>query len=168
MSNTRPAGARLNRSLYYTLIGASAAMWFSGVAWLVLHYFARAEGEFGIVLHPLEPVMLQVHGFVLIPALLSLGGILFGHIGSGWNYKKNKISGLLMLALFAILIGTGYILYYTGSDLIRQASSLAHWITGLAAPALFARHALRRIANQMSRRGGANTPDLDRKAAIAT
>ena len=112
--------------------------------------------------------MLQVHGFVLIPALLSLGGILFGHIGSGWNYKKNKISGLLMLALFAILIGTGYILYYTGSDLIRQASSLAHWITGLAAPALFARHALRRIANQMSRRGGANTPDLDRKAAIAT
>ena len=142
MSNTRPAGARLNRSLYCTLIGASGAMWISGVIWLVLHNFARTEGKFGIVSHPLEPVMLQVHGFILIPALLSLGGIVFGHIGSGWRYKKNKISGLLMLSSFAILIGTGYVLYYTGSDLIRQASSLAHWIIGLAAPALFVKHAV--------------------------
>lgn len=156
MSNRKSAGARLNQSLYYTLISSSATMWVSGVAWLFLHYFARTEGEFGIVLHPLEPVMLQIHGFVLIPALLSLGGILFGHIGSGWNYKKNKISGLLMLALFAILIGTGYILYYTGSDLIRQTSSFAHWITGLVIPALFFQHAQKRVRRDFLTNRGLN------------
>lgn len=150
MSNSKPVGAKLNQSLYYTLVGSSAAMWFSGVAWLVLHYFARTEGEFGIVTHPLEPIMLQVHGFVLMPALLSLGGILFGHIGNGYKYKRNKISGLTMLALFTILIGTGYILYYTGSDLIRQASSLAHWVIGLAAPALFVKHAVIRAKRTSS------------------
>lgn len=142
MKPHKPSPAKLGRSLYKTLLASSAALWATGAAWLLFHYFGRSEGEFGIVTHPLESVMLQLHGFVLIPALMSLGGIVFGHVEKGWNYRKNKKSGITMLAAFALLIGTGYILYYTGSDALRAASSLAHWITGLVAPAVLVKHAL--------------------------
>ena len=158
MSISKPAGAKLNQSLHCTLIGSSAALWITGAVWLILHNFAQVEGEFGIVPHLLEPVMLQLHGFVLIPALLSFGGILFGHIGNGWNYRKNKISGVIMLAALILLIGTGYVLYYTGSDIMRQASSLAHWITGLAAPLVFLKHSVKRVNRSLSTSRGTIRP----------
>lgn len=167
MNNAKLRGAKLSRSLYYTLIASSSALWVTGAAWLLFHYFGRSEGEFGIVTHPLESVMLQVHGFMLIPALLSLGGIVFGHIGSGWRYQKNKISGLSMLALFTLLAGTGYVLYYTGSDAIRHASSLAHWIAGLAAPAFFVKHGFLHLKRRTSVRPAAESVTANRNPALA-
>ncbi len=163
MKKHQSGSAKLNRPLYLTLLTSSLALWLTGAAWLCLHYFGRTEGEFGIVTHPLESVMLQFHGFVFIPALLSLGAILFGHIGSAWNYRKNKSTGLIMVAIFALLIGSGYILYYTGSDALRQASSFAHWITGLVAPVIFIQHALIRARRSAGRRNATSN-----EAAIAS
>lgn len=158
MKDGRQGKATLNRPLYYTLLAASAGLWASGALWLLLHHFARTQGPFGETIHPLEPVMLQLHGFFLIPALMAFGGIMFGHVGAVWRFRKNRGSGFVMLAAFALLAATGYALYYAGGDALRQAASLTHWICGLAAPAALLRHAFLRGARARPARRAASLP----------
>lgn len=120
-------------------------MWLTGVAWLALHFYGRTEGDYGPLVNPLEPLMLQMHGLFLIPALLSLGGILFSHIGLGWRQVFKRLSGLTLLATFIVLTVSGYFLYYAGDQMIRAMATYSHWGVGIAAPAPFIWHLLVRI-----------------------
>lgn len=135
-------------------------MWATGVAWLWLHLMMSVEGEFGPTLHPFEPLMLQLHGLFLIPILLGVGGILFGHMGRGWRQSGKRLSGLLTLTVFSLLAITGYLLYYTGNDLIRDAAKYAHWVVGGAAPILLIWHMIIR-----ARRAPKNTQAKSEKVS---
>lgn len=93
--------------------------------------------------------MLRLHGFFLIPTLISLGPIIFGHIGYGWRWRVKRPSGLITLTALSVLIGTGYLLYYASDEVMRDIAKYAHWAVGAAAPGALIWHMLTRI-NRLS------------------
>jgi len=66
----------------------------------------------------------KIHGGAAMVALLVLGA-LTAHVKRGWKAAKNRLSGVLLLALNAFLVATGYGLYYAADEDFR--SWLIHW-----------------------------------------
>ncbi|MEK6637280.1 MAG: hypothetical protein AABY88_04270 [Pseudomonadota bacterium] len=129
-------------------MGSSAILWLTGAAWVLLHYFGEIAGEFGPETNPAQPWLLRIHGLVLIPAILVGGSLLTVHIPKGWKDKSQKIGGIVLTVFFASLIISGYMLYYIGSDDLRNLSSMFHWIVGILAPASFIWHYTHRYSNR--------------------
>lgn len=96
---------------------------------------------------------LVMHGVSAAFALLAIGAILPGHLRVAWIARRNRISGIAMLLVMALLMLSGLMLYY-GSEEIRDATVLTHWIVGGAVIAAFPLHLVlgrRDIANDGAR-----------------
>lgn len=133
--------------LYITGIG----VWLTGSLWLLYHYFLVKQGEFGPAANPLEPWWLKLHGAFSFAAVWMLG-LLWGiHITKLWPHKRKRWSGGMLTGVFALLIGSGYLLYYVGDDRVRPAISILHWGIGLACPVFFGWHRLGRRAARNAR-----------------
>lgn len=131
----------LHRRLAYATF---AALWASGAAWLLFHYFLYTEGEFGPAAHPLEAWWLRLHGLAAMLALVALGSLATHHMRIAWGRRRNLRTGLPMLALSAWLAATGYALYYFTSDDNAAWLPRLHWIAGLALPVWLFIHVPRR------------------------
>lgn len=132
--------AKLARWQVRLLGWSGGILWISGVAWLLAHYFGRIDGEFGPQANPAEPWLLRLHGAAVIAALLGAGSLLVVHVWRGWQYRGQRLLGLLLTTTAALLILTGYMLYYVGGDAVRNWVSAAHWIAGLIAMPIFVMH----------------------------
>jgi len=123
-------GTPARRALYAVLVALVA----SGLWWLGAHYAAMLFGSDVDDLHRLarEAIALKVHGAAAFAILLALGAMAAYHVRRGWALNRNRASGSIVLACFAILILTGYALYYLVGDDTRGGVSLAHWALGLA------------------------------------
>lgn len=116
---------------------SGAVLLITGIAWLVLDRWVRTEGEFGPEHHPAEHWMLIAHAFGAYAFLVILGAMIPVHIPLGWNRQRNRVSGVTVLTVCAILSLTALGLYYLGEDVTRNWTSLIHWVVGFAAvPAL--------------------------------
>jgi hypothetical protein len=129
-------GARHKRLAYNTF----ALLWASGGLWLLFHYFFGIDGDFGPEAHPLEAWWLRLHGLAAMLALVAVGSLATNHMRLAWNRKKNRRTGLPMLALTAWLAATGYALYYFSSDDNAAWLPLLHWAVGLALPLALVAH----------------------------
>ena len=134
--------ARLAGWQIWLLSISGAGLWLSGGAWLLLHYYGQKQGEFGLEMSPAEPWMMKVHGFFLIPALLGIGGMFVAHIPKGWDHARQRVGGVALCTILAVLIVSGYGLYYVGDDELHGWTSIAHWCLGLALPMVFLWHYL--------------------------
>ena len=67
-------------------------------------------------------------------ALIVTGSLLPVHVRRGWHQRKNVIAGSIIVAILALLIASGYALYYYGGEDARPLISALHWIVGLCAP----------------------------------
>lgn len=150
MAHTK--SGRLARWQLWLIMGSGAILWITGAAWVLLHYFGEVQGEFGPETNPAQPWLLRVHGLVLIPAILVLGSLLVAHIPKGWNDKSQRIVGIGLTTFFAALVLSGYMLYYIGTDYIRDFSSVFHWAIGLLIPVIFLWHYSHRYANKKIRK----------------
>ena len=122
------------------LYGVGVLLVLSGALWLWFHYFVRIEGDFGPTLHPLEPWWLRIHGISAAAFLIGFGTVLPGHVRRAWSAARNRVTGTIFFAIMLLLTLTGYLLYYIGSDSVREAMSLMHWVLGLALPVLAGLH----------------------------
>lgn len=122
------------------IYGIGLGLWSSGTLWLVFHYFMREQGEFGPAPNPLEHWWLAAHGLFAFAALWLLGLLWGKHIVGAWKTGRQRISGGLLFGILAVLIASGYLLYYAGGDDTRSVVSLIHWILGLALPLPFLVH----------------------------
>jgi hypothetical protein len=120
----------VRRALYAVL----TALVGSGVWWLGAHFAVALFGSDADDLHRLarEALALKVHGAAAFAILLALGAMAAHHVRRGWALDRNRASGTIVLACFAMLILTGYALYYLVGDDTRARISLAHWALGLA------------------------------------
>lgn len=132
--------ARLASWQIWLLSLPGAGLWLTGGGWLLLHYYGQTPGEFGPEMNPLEPWMMKLHGLFLIPALLGVGGMLVVHIPKGWAHRAQRVAGIALTGVLAILILTGYLLYYAGGETLREYGSLTHWLIGLGLPIVFLWH----------------------------
>ena len=138
MPNLR--SAKLASWQIWLLSLSGGGLWLTGAAWLLLHYFGQQPGEFGPAMNPLEPWMMILHGLVVVPLLLGVGGMFVAHIPKGWAFTHQRIAGIALGLVLVVLTVSGYLLYYLGDEALRAASSLIHWAIGLALPAVFVWH----------------------------
>jgi 4-amino-4-deoxy-L-arabinose transferase-like glycosyltransferase len=134
----------------WLIMCSGGILWLSGAAWVLLHYFGEIQGEFGPETNPAQPWLLKLHGLVLIPAILVFGSLLVAHIPKGWNDKGQRIGGIVVTGILVTLIISGYMLYYAGSDALREWSSTLHWIIGILLPVGFLWHYSHRYSNRKS------------------
>jgi len=132
--------SRRGKLAIYAILGAT---WGSGILWIVLHYFLARQGEFGSEPHPLERWTLALHGAGAFAALLLGGWLWKAHVAPWWDSPNRRASGIVLVALGAVLIVSGYLLYYASGDALRDFVGALHWTIGvlLAVPLLV--HALR-------------------------
>lgn len=134
---------RLGRSRRLGLYIVAVGVWLSGGAWLLFHYFFTRQNEFGPVENPLTPWWLRLHGAFGF-ASIWIFGLLWGvHVTVAWPRHRRRSSGGMLSAVFALLIVSGYLLYYTGDDSIRPVISVLHWGIGLICPVFFLFHRIR-------------------------
>lgn len=131
---TPPLSAQL-RPLQKSLIHVSTALlWLSGAAWL---YLKQPDD-----IHPVQPFLMKLHGAAAILFLLVFGGLWVTHIPAGWQQNDRRPSGSWLTGVNAILIITGWGLYYMGGESARHFASFVHGAVGLVLPVLLVVHIL--------------------------
>ena len=110
---------------------------FTGLIWLFFEFFV----DYSSSLHFLRIWSLRLHGAASYGFLIVFGMIISTHISFNWRVKKNRrISGIILVTFFVILILTGYGLYYSGNEQFRNFISYLHWICGSICSTFFIWH----------------------------
>jgi hypothetical protein len=123
-------GVSARRALYATI----AALVLSGAWWLWAHFadalFASRNDELERLAQ--EALALKVHGAAAFVVLLALGAMGAYHVRRGWGLRRNRGSGSMVVGACAMMVVTGYALYYLVTDTSRTSISVLHWGLGLA------------------------------------
>jgi hypothetical protein len=139
----------------YAVLGAT---WISGVTWLVLHYLLARHGEFGDEPHPLESWLLALHGACAFAALWLGGWLWSAHVLPWWSSDKRRSSGIVLIGVTAVLVVSGYLLYYASNENLRDVVRVLHWSIGLSLVLPLAVHALRSGRYRNSDAAGQDRP----------
>lgn len=122
---------RLTAFFVYTIFGALLVT--AGV-WLWAQTNLSSDSA-------IPSLMMKIHGAAAMAALILLG-TLFNHIRRGWTARKNRSSGVTLLAVYLFLISTGYGLYYCGDEQLRAIISRSHTWIGFGLVILIPGHVL--------------------------
>lgn len=129
-----PRGRR--RAVYLVL----GSLWVSGCLWLYLDQFLATHGQFGITPHPLESPILLLHGVVAIASMYLFGWITARHILRWWSARLRRISGAVLAAAFAILIVSGFALFFLVDADLQRGAALIHEVLGLGVTVFAVQH----------------------------
>lgn len=125
----RNGGAvQMSPALRLTVFAVCALLWLSGVLWLVLHFAFEPQTQFGPLPNPWEPAVMRLHGLLAVAGVFLLGWMAAGHVLMRWSSARNRISGLALAGCAALLIASGYALYYTTGTLHELASRTHEWL----------------------------------------
>ena len=113
------------------VLATSSVLALSGIAWLLSHYFLAEPNEFGPPRHPLERWWLGLHGGAAMAFLIVFGSVIPVHAPRARRARLNHRSGLTVVGIVALLVLTGFGLYYVGSEALRPWLSLGHWLIGI-------------------------------------
>jgi hypothetical protein len=119
-----------------------ALLWVSGIAWLVLHLAFEPRNEFGPLPHPWEAPLMRGHGLLAVGGVFLLGWLGAGHVLPRWRGSRNRVSGWTLLGCAALLVISGYALYYSVGPLHTGSAWLHEWL-GAAAIMVALAHWLR-------------------------
>jgi hypothetical protein len=123
---------RLSPHFRYAIYGAFAALFLSGVFWLLADGLKDSpEGE---IWQAISANLLMVHGGAAMLTLMLLGALVPVHGLRAWRAKKNRMTGAAMASLNGVLIVTAFGLYYLGSENVRPWLSTIHLAAGFALP----------------------------------
>jgi hypothetical protein len=114
------------RGLYASLLLLLA----SGLGWLAVHYTVGAGTGDGLP-HWSEPWWMRLHGAAVMASLFFVGTLLPGHAMRGWRMGRQRRLGLVLWTLLALLVVSGYLLYYFAPDDWRPAIGLTHSAIGV-------------------------------------
>ena len=129
---------RLNLGLRFWNYAAFAALFVTGVIWLVADQLKTSEN--GEAWQAIAASALMFHGMTAMIALILLGAMIPLHVQRSWRAGKNRITGFVMVATNAALVVTASGLYYAGSDELRTLVADVHIAVGLTLPALIVTH----------------------------
>jgi hypothetical protein len=137
---------RLRNEARYALYATLAATILTGLWWLAVHYGSGDE----LRRLAAEALALKIHGAASFAILIGFGAMSASHVRRGWSIARNRWSGSVVVGVFAVLMVSGYALYYLVDDGTRPAVSLAHWATGVGLAPILVAHI---VAGRRSRRG---------------
>jgi uncharacterized membrane protein YbjE (DUF340 family) len=139
MRHPRPDSIRLKHLQRYLLYVVVALLFLSGVAWAYWHYLAVSLNNFET---SAKSWAMKVHGAAAMAILVLIGMLLSSHVRFAWRAGRNRANGSLFLSAFAVLVITGYGLYYFGGERLRAWTSWLHLAVGLALPIFLLIHIL--------------------------
>jgi len=122
----------MSRALRATVLAVCALLWLSGCAWLVVHFAFAQQTQFGPLPNPAEAVLLRVHGIVAVAGVFLLGWVAAGHLIDRWGGSRNRLSGIVLAGSAALLVLSGYALYYT-TGALHEVAAAVHECLGVAA-----------------------------------
>lgn len=132
------------RLVYWTL----TLLVLSGAAWIVADQLkAGDDAEFW---QRTVATALMVHGGAAMIMLLLLGILIESHMRRAWRARRNRATGVVMIAFNTLLVVSAFLLYYAGSETLRPWISNGHIVLGLAMPVLVLLHV---IVGRRARRG---------------
>lgn len=120
----------IKRVFYTVFLG----LFITGCIWL---YLMKTNDDTPT---PTSFTLIKIHGALAMAALLCLGMLIPLHIQKGLKANKNVRSGLIMIVISSVLVMTGYALYYSSSDILRNDASLIHTILGIGFPVFLILH----------------------------
>ncbi len=135
---------RLVRWQRLVVYGSGGGLLLTGAVWLALHYSVGAGAD--QLPHPLEIWCLRLHAVAAFAALFGLGALAATHIPQGWRMSERQRwahqqqSGVLLCGLAALLVLTGYTLYYFAPEGIRAPLGWLHAAIGLVTGGLVLSH----------------------------
>lgn len=120
------------------------SLWLSGVLWIVLHYAFPQASAFGPGPNPWEAPTIRLHGLVAVASVFLLGWITARHVVDAWSANRRFASGLSLFIACAILVVSGYALYYVSTESIRISIALLHEVLGAGGVVFALAHWLKR------------------------
>jgi heme A synthase len=114
-----------------------ALVFLSGVAWAYWNYLVASPGDFEM---SAKAWAMKIHGAAAMIILVLIGILLNAHVRFAWRARRNRTNGSVLLSALAILIITGYGLYYAGGERLRLWTSWIHLAIGLVLPILVLIH----------------------------
>ena len=130
MAATNPTG--MSRVLRSWTIALLAALWVTGVIWIVLHCAFAGQSDFGPTPNAWEPSTLRIHGIIAFFAVFLLGFLTARHVSETWRWPRKRVSGLTLVTTYAVLALSGYALYYVTLDSAHTIAATVHEIIGTA------------------------------------
>lgn len=126
----------------------------TGAVWLWAEYVYQ-PGETGMEPYAIKHYAMLVHALFALVFVYAAGTLLYTHMQMAWRQQRNRASGAVMAVFAAVLVLSGYGLWYAGGETLRPLSEVAHWVTGFGLPPLLLLHALlgkRRVRAAATRR----------------
>ncbi len=117
-----------------------SALFFSGILWLVIHYFYNGQIEFDSPSAAWQPMLMKIHGATAMGALVILGVLIPAHMQRGWKQRRNLFAASILIGLCVVMILSGYGLYYCGDDQLRSWVSGVHSAAGCLLPFILLWH----------------------------
>ena len=127
---------RLNRPFKAVVYLSFGVLLVTGAWWM--YGQARLDDAYWVTLPRL---LMKIHGAAAMVSLVVLGALAM-HIRRGWKADKNRLSGVLLIAVNVFLIVSGYGLYYAGGEALREWLSRWHAWIGLVSGVLLPAHVL--------------------------
>lgn len=120
-----------------------AALFLTGVVWLVFEHYVRLETDFGPSRWARQATILQLHGWLSAFAIFLLGSVTAIHVIPQFNRGKKLKSGGPLFLITVFLSLSGIALYYISHEDFRRFVAIAHWAIGLSIPTLIATHVIK-------------------------
>lgn len=127
---------RLSRPFKALVYLAFGLLILTGAGWMYAQGRLEDEGW-----QTIPRQLMKAHGAVAMLALL-VTGALTPHVKRGWKANRNRLSGAILVATLVFLIVTGYGLYYTGDEALREWCSHWHAWIGLGLGAILPAHVI--------------------------
>ena len=115
-------------------------LWLTGLVWISLQLMGSPEAF-------IRPYLLTLHGLLIAPLFIGLGGLWAAHMPKGWKPEKKKLSGLSLIFFLCFLSVSGLLLYYLGPIYLKDLTSMFHTILGLIlVPLVFWHYSKRKLS----------------------
>lgn len=145
MSALRRPTVHFSRAWKILLYGFILLSLGTGATWFILDRWFAVVDEFdNLQKHPLQHVLLKIHGASAMFIMVGYGYLLATHVHASWRTHRSRASGIPLLACVAILIASSYGLYYIGDEVWRARIAWLHLGSGLSLPLLIIAHLLGR------------------------
>lgn len=115
-------------------------LFLSGAGWVLFGWGAERDETRGELFRSFKVGMLKLHGAAAMAFLVAVGILIPTHIRRAWQARRNRVNGAFFVTVMALLVGSGYGLYYFGGEQSRAAASWIHLTLGFASPVLLAWH----------------------------
>jgi hypothetical protein len=121
---------RFDRALFHL---ANALVGVTGLVYAVMRYLLEPSEPFAVVNHPAQPLVQHLHVWTAPLLVFAFGHFFLHHAWAGWRggVREGRRTGLLMLALGAPMIGSGYFLQTATHETWRRICIALHVVTGL-------------------------------------